>query len=176
VVTRAEPAALTARYLLPYRDTDLAQWLRAEPLIQVNDPRIGAQLRQIVGRERNAAKVAARILNWVAALPHARTAGVPNAARTLQSRSGDCNELTVLYVALARAAGLPARPVSGLLWRRGNFYYHAWAEVYLGRWVAVDPLLAQFPADAGRVRMLEGALARAVDLTRAIGNLSLETL
>jgi len=175
-VTRAEPAALTARYLLPARDTTFATWLRAEPLIQVNDPRIGAQLRQIVGRERNAAKAAQRILAWVSALRHAQSAGVPNAARALESRSGDCNELTVLYVALARAAGLPARPVSGLLWRGGRFYYHAWAEVYLGRWVAVDPLLGQLPADATRVRLVEGGLARGVDLIRAIGNLKLETL
>jgi transglutaminase-like putative cysteine protease len=175
-VTRADAATLTSRYLLPARDSALHEWLRAEPLIQVNDPRIGAQTRQIVGRERNAAKAANRILDWVRALRRARTDAVPNAARALESRSGDCSELTVLYVALARAAGLPARPVSGLLWRGGRFYYHAWAEVYLGRWVAVDPLLGQMPADAGRVRLVEGALARSVDLTRAVGNLTLESL
>jgi transglutaminase-like putative cysteine protease len=95
--------------------------------------------------------------------------------RALEARAGDCNELTVLFVALARAAGRPARPVAGLLRRDGRFYYHAWAEVYLGDWVPVDPMFGQLPADAGRLRLAEG-LARRVDLLRRIGNLTLETL
>src|SRR5204863_7954581 len=33
------------------------------------------------------------------------------------------------YVALARAAGLPARTAAGLVPVHGRFYYHAWAEV-----------------------------------------------
>jgi transglutaminase-like putative cysteine protease len=81
----------------------------------------------------------------------------------------------VLFVALARAAGLPARPVAGLLLRDGRFYYHAWAEVYLGDWVPVDPMLGDLPASADRVRLTTG-LARHVDLLRLIGNLTLETL
>lgn len=176
IVRSAEPAALTARYLLPARDTAFGTWLRAEPLIQANDPRIQAQARQIVGRERNAARAAERLVRWIGALRQAPAPGVPSAVRTLESRAGDCNELTVLFVALARAAGLPARPVAGLLLRDGRFYYHAWAEVYLGDWVSVDPMLGQLVADAGRVRFATGGLARRVDLVRLIGNLTLETL
>jgi len=175
-VARADTGAVTSHYLLPARDSAFAFWLRAEPLIQVNDSRIEAQTRAIVGRERNATKAAGRILSWVAALRHAPAPGLPNAARTLASRSGDCSDVTVLFVALARAAGIPARPVAGLLSRGGRFYYHAWAEVYLGTWVSVDPLLGQLPADAARVRLIEGGLARSVDLIRAVGNLKLETL
>jgi transglutaminase-like putative cysteine protease len=96
--------------------------------------------------------------------------------RVLETRSGDCNERTVLYVALARAAGLPARPVAGLLYRGGRFYYHAWPEVYLGDWVAVDPTLNEFPADAAHVRFVVGGLARQAQLVRLIGSLKLEVL
>jgi hypothetical protein len=46
--------------------------------------------------------------------------------------------------------------------------------VYLGDWVAVDPMLGKI-ADASRVRLTTG-LARHVDLLRLIGNLTLETL
>lgn len=168
--------ALTARYLLPARDTASQTWLQAEPLIPSNDPRIEAQARQIIGRERNPAQAVALLVAWTGAWRRTGTTGVPGAVRTLQTRSGDCNELTVLFVALARAAGLPARPVAGLLLRDGRFYYHAWAEVYLGDWVPVDPLLGQLPADAGRVRIVTGGLARRVELMRSIGNLRLEIL
>ena len=106
--------------------------------------------------------------------------GVQTPAATLAQQSGSCRDFATLLIETCRFIGLGSRFVSGYLHcpatETGPGSTHAWAEVYLGRWVAVDPLLAQFPADAGRVRMLEGALARAVDLTRAIGNLSLETL
>ena len=169
-----EPAALTARSGLPFLDTSFARWLQAEPLIQSNDQRIEAQARQLIGRERIAGRALQRLLSWTGGLRRATTPRVPSAVRVLEARAGDCNEVTVLFVALARAIGLPARPVAGLLWRDGRFYYHAWAEVYLGDWVAVDPMLGKL-ADAGRVRLTTG-LARQVDLLRLIGNLTLETL
>ena len=53
-------------------------------------------------------------------------------------------------MALARSAGLPARTVSGLIYLNDRFYYHAWAEVYLADWIAVDPTFDQFPADAAQ--------------------------
>ena len=42
-------------------------WL-AEPLIQSRDPRIGAQARQIIERERSPARVAQLLTHWVAPL------------------------------------------------------------------------------------------------------------
>ncbi len=164
---------LTARYGLPSQDSALRRWLRAEPLIQSNDKRIEAQARQLIGRERIAGRAAEKLLAWTGSLRRSSTPRVPSAVRALEARAGDCNELTVLFVALARAAGLPARPVAGLLLRDGRFYYHAWAEVYLGDWIAVDPMLGKI-ADATRVRLTTG-LARHVDLLRLIGNLTLET-
>ena len=80
----------------------------------------------------------------------------------------------MLYVALARSVGLPARTAAGLVYLRGRFYYHAWPEVWLGRWVAVDPTLGQFPADAAHLRFVTGELARQLDLVRLIGRLRLD--
>jgi transglutaminase-like putative cysteine protease len=94
----------------------------------------------------------------------------------LVRRSGDCNAHTVLFVALARALGLPARPVAGLLLANGRYYYHAWAEVYLGDWVAVDPTLDQFPADVAHLRLVVDGLARPTELAPRVGRLTLDTL
>jgi transglutaminase-like putative cysteine protease len=69
---------------------------------------------------------------------------------------GDCTEHALLFVALCRAAGLPARRVSGLVYAgpaERSFGMHAWAEVYVGQWVDVDPTLNQFPADATHIRL-----------------------
>ena len=177
IVRREVSAALTAAYKLPGRDTTLARWLAPEPLVQSGAPSIRAQAHEVLGGEQDPAVAAARLTHWVAA--HMRkeiTMGIPSAVRVLAQGRGDCNELTVLYVALARAAGLPARPVAGLVELGGRFYYHAWPEVYLGDWVAVDPTLDQFPADAGHLRFAAGGLARQVELIRFVGRLKLEVL
>ena len=165
-------------YRLPNRDTALDRWLRPEPLIQSGDPRIAAEARQIIEREKNPARAAELLARWVHASVQrvAPTGGVPSAVKVLENRRGDCNEFTTLYVALARAAGLPARTVAGLLYLNGRFYYHAWPEVYLSDWVAIDPVFDQFPADAAHVRLAVGGLARQVELVPLIGRLKLEVL
>lgn len=166
-------------YRLPSRDTALARWLAPEPLIQSRDPRIAAQARQIIGRERSPSRAAELLLHWVHRSV-ARSAppggSVPSAVKVLLTRRGDCNEATTLFVALARSAGLPARSVAGLLYLDGRFYYHAWAEIYLADWIAVDPTFDQLPADAAHLPIATGGLARQVELVPLIGRLKPEVL
>jgi hypothetical protein len=164
---------------LPERDTADARWLTPEPLIQSHDPRIAAQARRIVERERSPARVAELLSHWVhgslrRTIPQARSA--PSAVNVLQTSRGDCNEAATLFVALARSTGLPARTVAGLIYMDGRFYYHAWAEVYLNEWIAVDPTFDQFPADAAHLPIATGGLARQVELVPLIGRLKLEVL
>jgi len=104
------------------------------------------------------------------------TFSVPSALQVLETRQGDCNEHTVLYVAMARALGLPARTAVGLVYTNGAFFYHAWPEVWLGEWVAVDPTFGQAPADAAHIRFVIGGLAQQVEIVRLIGNLNIEVL
>ncbi len=177
VVRRETAGELAARYTLPAGDTSLSEYLKPEPLIQSDHPRIRAQARAIIGREREPARAAELLLHWVADhVDKTVAAHLPSAVQVLARRRGDCNEHTVLYVALARAVGLPARAAAGLVLLDGRFYYHAWAEVYLGDWVAVDPTSRQLPADAAHLRFVIGGLARQVELARLIGRLTLEVL
>ncbi len=171
--------AHAAPYRLPSSDTALARWLQPEPLIQSHDPRIAAQARRIIERERSPARVAELLTHWVhTTLRRNRPAAgsVPSAEKVLETGRGDCNEAATLFVALARSTGLPARTVAGLIYLNGRFYYHAWAEVYLSDWIAVDPTFDQFPADAAHLPIAIGGLARQVELVPLIGRLKLEVL
>jgi hypothetical protein len=179
VISREPAAAIGAgTYALPYRGGAVPpETLAPAPLVQSADPRIIAAARQAVGGATDAATVAARLNDWVYRNVRKELAlSVPSALQVLEGMSGDCNEHTVLYVAMARALGLPARTAVGLVHIRGTFYYHAWPEVWLGEWVAVDPTLGQNPADASHLRFLVGGLARQVELIRLIGRLRLEVL
>jgi transglutaminase-like putative cysteine protease len=179
LVIRREPAAaLTPSYALPYRGGGApAEELAATPLAQSDDPRIVAMAREIAAGSTAPGDVARRLNDWVyASLRKEITPSIPSAAQVLETREGDCNEHTVLYVALARAVGLPARTAVGVVHLDGRFFYHAWPEVWLDEWVAVDPTFGQYPADPSHVRFLVGGLARQVELIRLIGRLELDIL
>ncbi len=172
-----EPAPGTIDYPLPYSGKKLKYYLQPTPLIQSNDPAIRATVNDIVESGASATDAAAEISAWVYNnLEKQFTFSIPSAVEVLKIRAGDCNEHTALFTALARAAGIPTRIVTGLVYYRGSFYYHAWADVYLRRWVSIDPLLNQFPADATHVKLVEGGLDKQVQLVKAIGELKIEAL
>jgi hypothetical protein len=148
-----------------------------EPLVESREFQLAFQAARVVGSDRTALVVAERLNTWVhRSLTKRITVGIPSALQVLRARSGDCNEHTQLYVAMARAVGLPARVATGLAFVDRKFYYHAWPEVFVGTWIAVDPTLGQFPADAAHIRFALGGLSRQMDLLRLIGNLEIDVL
>ncbi|HEY9230272.1 MAG TPA: transglutaminase domain-containing protein [Gemmatimonadaceae bacterium] len=176
IIRRASDSAMIAPNKLPYRYRDRRN-SSPEPLIQAYDPQILRLANRIRGTERDARIVAERINQWVHdSIAPRITFGVPSAMEVLRTRTGDCNEHTQLFVALARAVGLPARIAAGLAYLDGKFYYHAWPEILLKDWVAVDPTFGQFPADAAHLRFTVGGLARQTELLRLMGNLKIEVL
>jgi transglutaminase-like putative cysteine protease len=90
---------------------------------------------------------------------------------------GDCNEHAVLFAALARATGVPARVVAGTVYVDGSFLYHAWNEVWLGNgWVSLDTTMDQMPADASHVKLLEGGPEEHAALLPLLGKLSVDVI
>lgn len=177
VQTEAAPA-FVADYALPptpaHRQRFRAE-LAGDPLLQVGALPIIRQAVAIAGESRDPREIVTRVNRWVFEhLEKAPTFSIPNALAVLTDRRGDCNEHAQLFVALTRSLGIPARVASGLAYLDGKFYYHAWAEVYLGAWVAVDPTWGQFPADAAHLRMVTGGLTRQAELARLIGTLRIE--
>ena len=181
IIRREDWNAVDPDYRLPYAFMDLREALEPEPLIQSDDERIIRRARAITSRRtqwsQDPKQVARQLTTAVYdMLEKSITFSVPNAVQVLETRRGDCNEHTVLFVALARALGLPARTAVGLVYVNGAFFYHAWPEVWLDEWVAVDPTFGQYPADASHIRFVIGGLAQQVEIVRLIGNLDIEVL
>lgn len=181
IIRRAQWEEVDPGYRLPYAFMDLRESLEPEPLIQSDDERIRRRAEEITARRaqwsQDPKEVARQLTTAVyAMLDKEITFSVPNAVQVLETLQGDCNEHTVLYVAMARALGLPARTAVGLVYVNGAFFYHAWPEVWLGEWVAVDPTFGQYPADASHIRFIIGGLAQQVEIVRLIGNLDIEVL
>lgn len=78
--------------------------------------------------------------------PKTRGCGTGDVCALLQKPGGKCTDISSVYIALARASGVPAREIFGL--RLGKkpeenitAYQHCWAEFFLPGygWVPVDP-------------------------------------
>jgi hypothetical protein len=178
VVELRDPQQITPSAL----DPDLARYLAPEPFIESDAPEIVAEaekaVRNVAGN-RARAEALTRYVN--ALLEKKPTISLPSAREVLRTKIGDCNEHTALYVAMARAIGIPARINVGLALVRGAFYYHAWPEVYIaegnaGYWLPVDPTFNQFPADATHLRLARGGLDKQAAIIPLIGHLKITVL
>ena len=162
---------------IPVTSPSLARDLQPSLLVQSDAEVLKKQAFEIVGEEKNGLQAVRRISSWVYRnLEKRPTLSIPNALAVYELRAGDCNEHSVLFAALARAAGIPTRIVAGLLYSEDRFFYHAWNEVYLGQWIAVDSLMNQVPADPTHIRLVVGELDRQVELVRTLGRLSIKVL
>ena len=126
------------------------KYLEADFWVPSNDPKIRAQARKITAGKKGILQKARAVYDWTVENtrrdPNVPGCGLGNVEATLASRTGKCADISSVFVALARSAGVPAREVFGLrLGRPGETDltdgHHCWAEFYLPGtgWVPVDP-------------------------------------
>jgi hypothetical protein len=152
-------------------------FLRPGPFIQSDDQKIQTLAREIAGSHDAPLEKVRKLVEWVYKNIDKRPVlSLPDALSTLDNRVGDCNEHAVLLAALARAAGIPCRVEAGLVYLKGRFYYHAWNIVYLGRWITVDAVYDQVPADVSHIRFVTGSPSQQLDLMGIIGKLKLRVI
>ena len=152
-------------------------YLNATIFIQSKDPQIKGLAREIIKDEKDPLVAARLIYDWVYKnIKKVPTITIPMATDVLKTKKGDCNEHTTLFTALARASGIPAKIAVGLIYKDGFFYYHAWPEIYAGQWLAVDPTLGQFSADASHIRLITGDIDRQTQVLPVINRIRIEGL
>ena len=177
VFTRTAPERLRARYTLPTSERwqkSFTRNLAPAPGIEADDPAIARRAARLAAGDTDPSVVIARTVAWIGDSLRADASASPFTASTAMTRrAGDAREFALLLAAMARAAGIPAYPVAGLLQLGGRFYLHAWTRVYLGRWVPIDAMLGQVPADASHLEFLAGDADLGPDLARLLSRLPL---
>jgi transglutaminase-like putative cysteine protease len=161
-------------------DPDL---LRATPEIDWDDPAVRRLALEVVGDAPGVYAGSTRLVHWVnRRLEKVYGESRDRASEVLKVGKGDCTEHALLFVAMARAAGIPARGVHGLVYARYGdgvpaLYWHAWAEVKSGdEWIAVDPTFDEPVADATHVTLGRGTQVDAVGLLGALSVAKAEAL
>jgi len=149
-----------AGHPIDFRTPEFAADLVPSINAQSDDPALIAQAREIIGEERDAWEATKLLVRWV----YNRLGKVDSEPRPISAKEvlaemkGDCSEHSTLLTALCRAVGLPCRFVTGVAHVEQGYYYHAWNQVYVGRWVAVDATWGETLVDAGHLALAAGSL------------------
>jgi transglutaminase-like putative cysteine protease len=135
---------------LPTDAESLARWTQPTPWLQSDyDPIV--RRAQSIARRGSSDRRTLELLGEAVRARMLRVdfSGHYSARAAWERRSGDCTEDAVLLAALARAAGIPTRVVSGLAYTRDRYHGarnafipHAWVVAYVdGAWVSYDMTL-----------------------------------
>jgi hypothetical protein len=126
-------------------------FLNPGPGIESNHPAIVDQSCKLI--EATQEETTARIYHWVS--KHIRYScysdGTMGALYALRHRKGDCTEYASLFVAMCRAADIPARVIGGYVCTENGVLkpsdYHDWAEFRIREyWRIADPQKRKLPA------------------------------
>jgi len=132
--------------------------MRPTPRHACDHEKVRELAAEIVGDEEDLLRRVGKLKDWL--FTNIRQTSASNASSAIDviaRRAGDCTEITMLFVALARAAGIPARELGGIMSTGGDpsvFAWHAWAEVHDGRrWISVDATWNQVFVDATHIAL-----------------------
>ncbi|HUK66212.1 MAG TPA: transglutaminase-like domain-containing protein [Anaeromyxobacteraceae bacterium] len=159
----------------------MEELLAPTPEVDSDAPAIARLAREVVGNSHGVFAASTKLVHFVyRRLEKVYGVSRDRATEVLALGKGDCTEHALLFTALARAAGVPARQVHGLVYARYGdgvpaLYWHAWAEVKSGgEWIAVDPTFDQPVADATHLELGHGSQVDTVALLGALKVVSAE--
>jgi len=156
---------------------DKTDYLGSTNLIQSDNIKIVNISKEITNGVTDAYEKAKLLNTWIYQnLDKQPTISIPFALDILKTKRGDCNEHVVLFAAFSRALNIPTKIILGIVYINHKFYYHAWNEVFIGRWVSVDPTFNQFPVDASHIKFLEGDISRSSEIMKLVGKLKINIL
>ena len=178
------PEEPKSSYELPYAGEEWGDELAPSLLIQSGDQELRRIASSQIAGERDPLAAARTLNQWVfrSISKKGFSVGFASALEALRRRQGDCTEHALLLTALCRSVGIPARAVSGLIYFRGAFGYHMWAEVFTGVWFPLDPAFGLDSVDATHVKiavdsMAGGAIGSSfVPLLDVMGRIDLEVV
>jgi len=156
-------------------------------LIQSDDDQVLALAKAVSPDETDSGKLAVALEKYVNQFVTLKnfSQAFDTAAEVARHREGDCTEHAVLLAALARARGIPARVVIGLVYQTDtqSFVYHMWNELWItDRWVPMDATLGRGGIGAAHLKLTDSNLAGAqayscfLPVAQVIGQLKIEIL
>lgn len=176
-VTRQGPSWTIVAHPVPFPATGakisqsaaaLPSWTKPSLYVPASQPSFQKLAKTIIGKETDTVRAARKIHRYVHDLmkPNAGIGVLRDANEILKTCEGVCRDYAILSATLFRAAGIPSRLCSGLIFFDGAFYYHAWVEFWDGKnWIGVDTTRPQPELTPGHIKLAHGSVEQAFTFT-----------
>ena len=160
---------------IPHANQIYSKYLEETAEVQSNHKLIQALAKELSADEKSRWQLVKDINLWVHLNLKKEMVDTVTALDALIERRGECQSHTFLFAALARASGIPTRIVNGLVYSTDyeGFLYHAWPEVFLGEWKAMDPTFGQDRADATHIKLTENSNESPFHLMEFVGKIAI---
>jgi hypothetical protein len=148
---------------------DKLEYLKPTKTIDSDNPEIIAKASELAEGEDDLFKVVFKLAEWVDSnvvydLNTLTESASQKASWVLENKEGVCDEMTSLFVAMARSLGIPARFTSGISYTTSdlfdeNWQPHGWAEVYFPGtgWVSFDITFGEYGyIDVTHIKLRDG--------------------
>jgi transglutaminase-like putative cysteine protease len=149
VARREQVTAEFPKKELAFSPAEFKPYLEASPSLPLT-PKIRERALAVTQGKKTVLAKARALYDWIVENmyrdPNVKGCGLGEVERLLETGGGKCADIHSVFVALARAAGIPAREAFGIRMPKGREgdmtkSQHCWAEFYLlGKgWIVVDP-------------------------------------
>ena len=151
------------------------KYLEETAEVQSRHRMIQALARELSADEKSKWQLAKDINLWVHLNLRKEMVDTVTALDALLEKRGECQSHTYLFAALSRASGIPTRIVNGLVYSKEyeGFLYHAWPEVFVGEWKAMDPTFGQDRVDATHIKLTENSNESPFRLMEFVGKIAI---
>lgn len=173
IEVRRQDAPRRVNFPIPIKAPVLTPYLEPTALAQADDPELRALAGEITEGAGDMWTAARRLRRWVTdEIESDMGMAFAKASEVLDKRKGDCSEQALLLATMARAAGIPARCVVGLVYHQGVFARHMWTEVWAGDWRALDPAMGTDRVGPAWIRIGDTSLRLTDDRASGMGGLT----
>jgi len=176
IMLRNAQKKITSKIPFPFSAPDeVKQYTKATQTIDSDDASVVEMANKLAQGEDDLFIVLYRLASWTREnveynLSTVTASVSEKASWVLENKQGVCDEITNLFIAMARSLGIPARFVSGIAYTDSELFTerwgpHGWAEVYFPGygWVEYDVTYGQI----GFVDPTHITLKRALDPNEA---------
>jgi hypothetical protein len=165
------------------------QYLASTSFLDASDGVIKNRAKKAIGDATDPWEKAKRIEKWVHEnMKGSNAVGSATASQVARDLTGDCRQHALLTAAMCRAAKIPARTATGLVYfhepdKKPQMAYHMWTEAYVkGQWLPLDATLGKGGIGACHLKIMDQdwrdaqTLAEHLPVLRVLGKLKVGVL
>jgi tetratricopeptide (TPR) repeat protein len=151
------------KYKYPFISKGLSKYLSSDPYIKTSSAKIKDTVKELTSKSNDSYLISKNMEKWVGdyLTKNELSNNFNDTDTILKNKSGNSLEYSILLASLLRAANIPAKIATGLVYIQSPetaFSSHFWVKAYIGKWINLDSYYPTEPFSPLHITMKENDL------------------